>query len=349
MKKTRFCLLLFITIINFGCRKGHELVPSGKSFDAFPLFVQTNNNIKLYYRHGTSHAGNDGVIITRSSTDGGKSFSSPDTLLSDTGTDVRNVSGGVTPNNRIVLFVLKYNANTFTNVNQGYIYSDDEGSSWSAYQQLPTNKHSFYSPYGKLIAIGEGKLMQAWYGRGGPNNYSTYVTISKNNGSTWSDPIQVATSTSIRYCEASYAYLDNNVIIGLIRDDRWGAPFHQVISSDNGQTWSEQGEISFDSGMMVSPWLSGYTDANGKKCIMAFYANRTTNDLCAITGSSSGLQAGVAGWIPQSLKRLGRNKLQDFGYPSVITSGNGSGFGVYYKAYSHTSANLNFFTFTPSY
>jgi len=347
MKRTWFCLLLFIAIVNFSCRKGHELVPD-KFYDAFPLFVQTNNTVKLYYRHGTSHAGNDGLIIEKTSRNGGRNFSTPDTLLSDPGIDVRNISGGVTSTNRIVLFVLKYNANTYSGVSQGYIYSDDEGKSWSAYQQLPTNKHSFYSPYGKMIAIGEGKLMQASYGSDGPNNYSTYVMISEDNGTTWSVPIQVAASTTIKYCEASYAYLDNDVIIGLIRDDRWGSAFHQVKSSDNGRTWSEQGQINFDSGMMVSPWLTTYTDASGKKYVAAFYANRTTDDLCAVVGSSSGLQAGISGWVPESLRKLSKNKLPDFGYPSVINSGSGI-LGVYYRAHSLTSANLNFFTFTPSY
>jgi hypothetical protein len=349
MKKTRFYLLLFIAIINFGCRKGHELLPLFKSYDAFPLFVKTNNNVKLYYRHGTAHLGKDGVIVTRTSIDGGRNFSEPDTLLSDPGIDVRNISGGVTSTNRIILFALKRNVSTNSGVSQGYIYSDDEGKSWSTYQKLPTSNLPLYSPYGQLITIGDGKIMQAWYGIGFNGDYFNYIIISNDNGLTWSFPIKVVSSDIIQYTEASYAYLGNSVIIGLIRNDK-GTVFRQVISLNNGQTWSDQGDVNFDSGIMVSPWLSVYTDASGKKYVMAFYANRTTNDLCAVIGTSSGLRTGVTGWIPQSLKRLAKNRLSDFGYPSVISSGNGLAiFGVYYKAYSYRSANLNFFTFTPSY
>jgi hypothetical protein len=349
MKKKLTYLLFLISLINFGCSKEHELHP--ESYDAFPLFIQTSdNNVQLYYRHGTSHVGNNGVIAAKSSSDGGKTFSTPNILLADSGIDVRNVSGGITSINRMILFVLKYNATTKIGLSQGYIYSNDVGKTWSAYQQLPTNNLPIFSPYGQLITIGNGKIMQGWYGTAASGTHFTYVIMSDDNGVTWSPAIQVAASTTIQYSEASYAYLDNGVIIGLVRDDR-GAALRQVVSLDNGQTWSDQGGVTFDNGIMVSPCLSTYTNAKGEKYVIAYYANRKSIYLSVAVGTYSGLKAGVSGWITSSLKKVGGNYgNSDFGYPSVVNLGGTNMVrGVYYRGYSKSSAGLDFFTFTPSY
>jgi len=320
------------------------------TYDAFPLLVETpDNKIELYYRQAKSHAGSNGAIVTRSSTDGGASFTNADTLLSKRGIDIRNVSGGITATGRIVLFVLEYNILTKTGIDQGYTYSDNDGKTWTAYQTISTNNHSFFSPYGKFIAIGNGKIMQSWYGSGGINKYSTYVITSDDNGKTWSSPITVATSKTIQYGEASYAYLDNNVIIGLVRNSAGGV-FRQVISFDNGLTWSDQGVVTFDTGLMVSPSLSTYKGADGQKYVVAYYANRQNKNLYAVVGSSTALKSGVSGWMPSSLTIIGSNNLIDFGYPSVINPcETNHALGVYYKASSTSIANLNFFTFTASY
>lgn len=320
------------------------------TYDAFPLLVQTpDNNVELYYRQGESHAGSDGVIVTRSSADGGATFTNADTLLFKRGVDIRNVSGGVTATGRIILFVLDFNISTKKGIDQGYVYSDNDGKTWSAYQTIPTNNHSFYSPYGKLTAIANGKIMQSWYGNGDSTNYSTYVITSDDNGKTWSSPISVASSKTIQYCEASYAYLNNNVIIGLVRNGAGGV-FHQVMSSDNGLTWSDKGAVTFDTGLMVSPSLSTYIGANGQKYVVAYYANRESKNLYAVIGSSSGLKSGVSGWIPSSLTIIGSNNTADFGYPSVINPcETNNTLGVYYKASTASVANINFFTYTSSY
>lgn len=320
------------------------------SYDAFPLMLQTQSNkIKLFYRVGAAHVDNTGVIVMKTSLDGGATYTSASTIISQAGVDCRNVSGGVTSTGRIILYFMKYNATTSLSISQGYVYSDDEGATWSAYTTIETNSHTFYSPYGGLVNIGDGKIMQGWYGETNTSTYSTYVKISSDNGATWGTSILVATSPTTRYGEASYSYLDGGTIIGIVRNSA-ASLLQQVISTDNGATWAVIGAISFDTGAHVSPTLYTFSDANNEKYVACFYANRTDNKLKVIVGSYTGLIAGVSGWDANTRTDLTTHTSTDFGYPTVAKSLNNNKFLIaLYKASSASVSNINFLNFVPLY
>lgn len=321
---------------------------TGSTYNAFPILLNTlSGKTLLIYRKGTSHVGNDGILEIRTSNDGGGTFSSATTLLSESGVDVRNPSGGVAFNGRIIVFLLKYNAATSAPISQGYIYSNDEGTTWSSYQTIDNGSGlTFYSPYRKVIQIGDSKLLMSWYGNNGTTGYN-YVKISTDNGLTWGSSILVQSSTGYIPDEATYSYVDGGSIIGIARDGSGSNTFKQLKSTDNGASWSVQGYVNFGGSGSVSPDISTYIDVNGNKYLSLTYAQRISEQkLYAISISKTSALSGTT-WDLLSKQEIGSNTIDDFGYSSVLNvNGDRKYLGVYYKASDASNANLQFFNFT---
>jgi len=318
------------------------------TYQAFPLMLRSNyGKVLLFYRDGADHAASKGVVKMRISEDGGGNFGGETIIATDAIYDCRNVSGGVTPTGRIVLFYMRYNFTASTSFDQGFIYSDDDGSTWSNYQTIPSGTHTFFSPYGEMISIGNSKLMVCWYGESQATpTYSTYVITSSDNGLTWSSAIAVLTSTSLRYGESSYAYLDGGIIVGHVRNSN-GSPLYQVISTNNGATWTNQGVTTVDTAAQVSPMLTTFIDPNNQKYIASFYANRGDNKLKVAIAEYATAVAGVSGWARTDIDS---HTWTDFGYPTVVKSRENNKFLIaYYKAATTTLANVFFKNFTPNY
>jgi len=306
--------------------------PTPSVYDAFPLMVKSvSGKVILFSRNAFNHGSSDGILQMRTSNDGGFTFLSPITILSESGVDIRNVSGGVTSSGRIVLQILKYNSTSLTSISMGYIYSDDEGLNWTNYATLSTLSETGYSPYGKLISIGNNEIFQSWYGATG-STYSLYIRKSLDNGVTWQPSILVATSPTVNYSEASFSYLGGSTILAVCRASSPNV-FVQFKSVDNGVTWSNMGSVSFESGFQVSPELSVFTDSNNEKWINLFYANRISNTLNVVSGKASNLLLNASGWEVSSNTVLDSNPNIDFGYPSVVSTGLSKFYNLaYYKA-----------------
>lgn len=300
-------------------------IDNGK-FNSGPLAVRNGNTIFTFFREGTGHIGNDGKTVMTISTDEGKTQSAPITVLSETGIDIRQSGGGITPTGRIILFLAKYDADTQTSLSQGYIYSDNNGSTWSTYQTIPhATTPTEYSPYGKMIEIGDNKLMISWYGTTAGNNSVVYIITSSNNGSTWSSPVTVSSTPKLtaEINESGFRYLGNNIIIGLCRNDNSGK-FKQVISTDNAVTWSSQGEITkFGTSRDVSPLLDEFIDYDGTEYIVCFYAGRVPlpSQIRAVLAKKSDLPTlGIDAWITNTDFAIGYGTNTDMGYPAVVKS-----------------------------
>src|SRR2546421_2914363 len=142
----------------------------GTRYDAFNVAVRlSNGNILTFYRNGTTHASDRGVIVLRTSTDGGSTWSlfsgtnfcSGDVagcLFADTSAnqfDSRNAAGGISVDgSTIVLIWQQYNqtAGTVAGVPAGgsagvfFSRSTDNGVSWST----PAAISGAFWPYGGL-------------------------------------------------------------------------------------------------------------------------------------------------------------------------------------------------------
>jgi len=330
---------------------------SGTTFDAFGILVQSlSNKIFQIYREGAGHISTDGKIVMRTSTDGGKTFSARSIIYQDVvGIDCRNIAGGVTPSGRIVVFFLKFNGTVPTYYSQGTIYSDDDGVTWSNYviQTVPSGS-SGYSPYGNMIAIADGKLALPYYIEKLDGTQATYLKFSIDNGATWGNDVLVASDLTNGYNEASYAYLDGGVILCVSRRVDT-LLLSQLISTDNGQTWTNQGLIPSANSSNVAPWLNTYIEANGEKYVALFTSLRgIPYGVNGVVGKKSDLIAGVSGWLAETRQVLATSVNSDSGYPSVINPRGGKKMlGMSYASNSIVNplsaiANYTFWNYTPS-
>lgn len=326
---------------------------STSTFDAFGVLLQTlSNKILMVYREGTGHLAVDGKITIRSSIDGGKTFSAKSYIAQEPGVDLRNIGGGVTPSGRIIIFYLRYNGTT--SLSQGTIYSDDDGVTWSTFAAQSNLSTTAFSPYGNMITIANGRLALPWYGVVGSTG-NTYLKFSDDNGATWGSDVLVSGNTNQRN-EASYAYLDGGIVLCVVRQENTGSKLRQLLSLDNGQTWSDQGDIPYYKGTNIAPWLNVYTESNGEKYVALFFTSKDASPVRTTVGlvaSKASILAGTSGWLTESEKTIISNPVSsDYGYTSVINPRGGKKMlGMYYIAASNsptTTANYSFFNYTPS-
>lgn len=202
-----------------------------------------SGKLAIVYREGISHAGigDLGIIRMRTSIKSGNTWSEAITIQSDDTYDLRNVAGGVAPDGRLVVAFIRYapSASGSGYIDARYIYSEDEGATWSepAILSEPQGASNWYDFHGAMIAIGDGLVLLPAYGNDG-TNYSEYVLRSSDGGKTWDEPVIVATSTTLQWDEASHVYLGNDTIVSLCRIMN-DTTLRQVLSTDNGLTWTD--------------------------------------------------------------------------------------------------------------
>jgi sialidase-1 len=170
-------------------------------------------------------------------------WSEPETVYNSHRYDDRNIHGGVTKDGRVVLFFRRYDPAGRTTEGLYFIFSDDNGQTWSDLQTSETmfgiagTGQMFYNP-----DIGKYCTME----------YLTNKTgiLFSNDGSAWEESVIVAEDKNVALTEIAGAWCRNNRIIALIRDNasRHGYPLLQVESYDNGLTWTEPQQTNIPPG-----------------------------------------------------------------------------------------------------
>jgi len=188
------------------------------------------------YRLGTSHCSDNGKIVMRKSTTFGKTWSSPITIY-DSSYDDRNIGGGVTENGTIVVAFARYDYNSGTMVDWGWIRSTDGGNTWSSYQTFPSADLSFFSVHGPLIEIPEQNKIGITLYESNPSGGAGKVKIawSSDDGQTFT--IQEVANNNYKTTEPACVYLGDGKLIMLFTDYE-NCRVMQTVSSDYGNTWS---------------------------------------------------------------------------------------------------------------
>jgi hypothetical protein len=184
-----------------------------------------------------NHVGMDGYIAQISYNPETDQWGEVKTVYNSHKYDDRNVHGGVTKDGRIVLFFRKYDGEN--TVARYFIYSDDEGQTWSKPQKSDawsdpreTNFRGVWST-GQMFYFPE----KDQYAMLGCRRYITY----SDEGTDWEEYNLITDNQDYKLSEVAGAYCGDGRIIALIRDDQreYGHPLVQVESHDNGQTWTD--------------------------------------------------------------------------------------------------------------
>ncbi|MCS3655570.1 hypothetical protein GGQ11_000328 [Salinibacter ruber] len=228
------------------------------------------------------------------------------------------------------------------------MYRSGQGRKWSRFPIYDVNT-GFAGSRGGAIEIGDEVLMQPFYWRSKDDideaqEFRAMVTFSRDGGLTWKNPTDVLTSTdrSSLFNEASYVYLGQDRIVGLVRDEG-SERYRQVKSTDNGETWTDVGPVPFSYGSFPHPpRLARIRNDAGKTVVLCYYANREKKQLLVIRASAQDLiEQGVEGWETNSRYRIATFTKKVSGYPSVFHfSDSCRAVGTFYDEKSDTDADI---------
>jgi len=263
-----------------------------------------NGTILNFYRRGSTHAGDRGVIMLRTSTDSGATWnlfngtnycsgSDPaGCIFADASTnqfDSRNTSGGISyDGSTLIVFWMQYNqtGGTVGGVLAGnsagafYSRSTDNGVSWSA----PAALAGEYWTYGQLVVVPSGSPgvtgscatgCVAVTINGGlvPDSARQFLIFSYDNGSTW-DTANQKTITGIGTQEIAILRTTGNQLIAFDRPTSANSPLVFLYSNDMGSTWT-----ATTTNIALEATPQGWTvAANGQSQVSPWLTNCSLSD-----------------------------------------------------------------------
>lgn len=220
------------------------LVESGDTepdHNAFPgLVVTSAGNLLMAYRKATDHnIDTTAVIVARSSSDGGATWSAESTIYTPPeGRDPRDTTLFKSSSGRI--FRTFFDRNAVTDVKSYVAYSDDDGISWSGRINVSPPGHTELDAItGPLIELSGGRLLLAVQAKHPDATLRDAVIMySDDQGDTWAQ-LSIAAdgdNEGVSFFEPYLLNLANGDLYCALRtpiEKHWYA-----ISSDNGSTWS---------------------------------------------------------------------------------------------------------------
>ncbi|MHB8512612.1 MAG: exo-alpha-sialidase [Actinomycetota bacterium] len=294
----------------------------------FGVAVSTPLGVMEFGREGYAAADNTGRIVSELQTPAGFRVSN---VIYDSQYDDRNVAGGRTPSGAIVLFFGRFDNTLGVWIDVGFMRSTDGGFTWSPYEAIPLGADYKFSPYGPLVVLPSGRLLQTVYGTSDAG-HDIQLLASDDDGQSWRVFSTVVRTSLQTPTEAACVLIDgtsdaNARLLLIARTATYqGATdgLRQYESSDGGATWIARGRINDSSNIGdVSPWLVHRPDGN----VVLVWADRSTC-VClkeAVT-SPENIWGQPQNW-PASIdfysSRLNaktHTNPGNFGYPSIVDS-----------------------------
>jgi hypothetical protein len=218
--------------------------------NGFPILLKlATGDLAVFYKQATSHAYDaDSIVLMRTSTDNGATWSSASTVLTDATYDIGAGGGVVLSTGRIVLMI---NLNTIgpdgaTTDSTRIIYSDDDGANWSAIYTLDSTFTDWdHSTGGNIVELPDRTLRLALFGQNTGDTYaSVKIYTSSDEGETWGTETAIANGEddSRNYQEPNLVQLQNGQLLCMMRSDTSpvsSSQFYRSLSNDNGATWSD--------------------------------------------------------------------------------------------------------------
>ena len=252
----RWIFAIFLTTVLAGAAEPTTVL-QGSGY--FPVMVRLKSgDLLAVVRAGGAHVDVRGRLDMIRSTDQGKTWSAPTTVI-DEEFDDRNPALGQASDGTVVLAYavaknydesgLKFKGTRKDRVFDGVylMRSSDDGRTWSKPQRSSTI-HDFYvgqgvvSPYGKIVTAKDGTLLMAVYfeffdDRG----FQSFLFRSRDQGRTWKDPVLMGAG----YNETGLAVLSDGTVVAALRSGK-GQHLAIAKSSDAGLTWSTPVQVTAD-------------------------------------------------------------------------------------------------------
>jgi len=308
----------------------------------------SNNNILMVYRKSTAflHTGNDGYLAGKISTDEGVSWGAEFSIFNDAYDD-RNYVLGVLPNNDVVVVLRRYQANTSTHVDIGYVKSSDNGATWGTYTIIENNVAITNEvPFGTLLKRGSDVYFASYLTESAVNKFRLYK--STNNFTSITNSV-IVNSISNNAVEPVIVDIAGGKSILIARNNDYSTPgqpsFYQYNSSD-GVTFSYKGvanlwsDLNYSVGTPVGMLYDSVTDdlivvTTERKITHADSPSQMYDMLRVYTQKAEAVYSSQTAYsLKHNIPRPKASDYRFYGYPSLIKSGTGI-FSVVCDASSH--------------
>ncbi len=335
----RILIVILMAACGWAADYPHQVVTKGLGY--FPVAIKLKNgDVLAVIRGGAAHIGVKGRLDLIRSTDGGKTWSKPWTVVDDQFDD-RNPALGQLQDGTIVLAYailsgydesgLRLKGGRSDWIFDGvYLkFSKDNGKTWSKPTRDPAI-HAFYagkgqvSPYGKIVQLPDGTVLMAVYfeffdDRGN----ESFLFRSKDNGKTWGEPVRLGA----HYNETGIARLRNGRLLAAMRSEKGGS-IAITESADDGRTWSKPVQITAN-----NEHPADLIQLQDHRVLMVFGERNAPRGVHAMISPDGRVwdqskQIVLADDAPNS----------DCGYPSSVEAAKGKIMTIYYQVDDKTDA-----------
>jgi Concanavalin A-like lectin/glucanases superfamily len=289
-----------------------------EGYQAFGMAFRVPSTGKLVaiQRQGMSHVGGPiGEVRQWESNDRGATWTTR--LTYDSQYDDRNVGGGLASTGSILAFIARYDGVHW--IDMRALRSVDDAQTFSDIgAPLPTNGCREFSPYGPMIELPSGRLLQTFYGSG--RTFKAWISESVDDGLTWTYKTDIYNGP-LQVNETSLAWISGaddatSTLVAVSRNDG-GAGLLQFVSRDGGSTWTSQGLIPGGAGTDVSPWLHRLSDGT----LVNAWHERSWFTFRIRTAPADEVAASPSHWGPTQVTYHAVTRVVgDSGYPALLSA-----------------------------
>lgn len=310
-----------------GVRRDVALPCTRPTYNAFGFAVVQSGALVTVARAGVSHSGWAPGRIDWNERRGAANMKPREFI--DTAHDDRDAAGGLTRSGALMVFYAHFDQAANRWAGMRYVRAARERTTMG---RIDHGSLVSFSPYGPLVILPSGRLMQTFYGTDGHGVTRIYISFSGDDGLTWSPITTIDAAPPFRANEAAAVYLDGGsdatarlIMVaradGFTRGKRW-VGLVQYLSTNGGRSWRRQGLIpSTRSSRESIPWVATLTGGR----VAMVWADRGTmtlkrsitrfDDAAAMRWASA--QIIYRSRVPDSP----HPDIGDFGYPSIASYG----------------------------
>lgn len=281
--------------------------------------VADNGDIVYVARRGTMHAVEAaGKLREWVSSDGG-AWNQAD-IVDSANHDDRNPGGGIVPaTGTILIFYSRYNILGGAWEDIRILRSTDHGATFTDEGTIVCPDTGGKGSYGQLVELPSGKLVKNFHGHNGV--YRVFVQFSSDDGQTWGDEVVVYSGAAL-YVEGAMEMVSgttdaNSNLVIIVRNR--GGVLHQFSSTDGGQSWTDDGDLPYSTGVDTdsAPWLYKL-----KESLILAFGDRAAGRMTCMLATATDVPGNVAAWSNKyPIYTQQAAAAENFGYPSMIKHG----------------------------
>jgi hypothetical protein len=237
-------------VLDTGPAGGLTIAAGGAGvYNAFPGVAEMPNGkgIMVWRKSSAESAGSPISLQVSYSTDTTwQTWTAPAQFLAVASRDLRDPAISVIGTRIYVTFFASTGTSTSRAHSEGYVYSDDNGATWSAYVDSmgPDTFTQYARCSGPIIKAANGDLVWPIHGQntGDGTNWTTAVLISHDNGATWPTQVTVFASAGTQnFQEMNVALLRDGTTLLAAAKNLTDNLIYIAKSTDNGATWTSLG------------------------------------------------------------------------------------------------------------